>query len=127
MSAETVTDRRGVQETSDKKLNERFVYQDDEIIEKPFNWQEFGRLFAYMKPYARQLLPLVILMMILGTITKLSVPFLISLAIDRAIAPQSGLPNVTLLYLIAGSILLLYLIQWAANTYRIKLTNIIGQ
>ena len=66
MSAETVTDRRGVQETSDKKLNERFVYQDDEIIEKPFNWQEFGRLFAYMKPYARQLLPLVILMMILG-------------------------------------------------------------
>lgn len=33
----------------------------------------------------------------------------------------------TMLYLIAGSIFVLYLIQWAANTYRIKLTNIIGQ
>ena len=108
-------------------MNERFVYQDDEVIEKPFNWQEFARLFAYMKPYARQLLPFVILMMILGTITKLAVPFLISLAIDRAIAPQTGVPSMTLLYIIAGSILLLYLIQWAANTYRIKLTNIIGQ
>lgn len=127
MSAETVADRREVKETSDKKMNERFVYQDDEIIEKPFNWREFGRLFAYMKPYARQLLPLIILMMILGTITKLSVPFLISLAIDKAIAPATGLPSLTMLYIIAGSVLVLYLIQWAANTYRIKLTNIIGQ
>lgn len=127
MSAETVADRREVQETSDKKMNERFVYQDDEIIEKPFNWREFGRLFSYMKPYARQLLPLIILMMILGTITKLSVPFLISLAIDKAIAPATGLPSLTMLYIIAGSVLVLYLIQWAANTYRIKFTNIIGQ
>lgn len=90
MSAETIADRREAKGASEKKLNERFVYQDDEIIEKPFNWKEFGRLFAYMKPYAKQLLPLVILMMILGTITKLSVPFLISLAIDRAIAPPQG-------------------------------------
>lgn len=127
MSAETIADRREAKVASEKKLNERFVYQDDEIIEKPFNWKEFGRLFAYMKPYAKQLLPLVILMMILGTITKLSVPFLISLAIDRAIAPATGLPSMTMLYLIAGSIFVLYLIQWAANTYRIKLTNIIGQ
>ena len=100
MSAETVADRREVKGTSEKNLNERFVYQDDEIIEKPFNWKEFGRLFGYMKPYARQLLPLIILMMILGTITKLSVPFLISLAIDRAIAPENGLPSMTLLYII---------------------------
>lgn len=127
MSAETIADRREAKVASEKKLNERFVYQDDEIIEKPFNWKEFGRLFAYMKPYAKQLLPLVILMMILGTITKLSVPFLISLAIDRAIAPATGLPSMTMLYLIAGSIFVLYLIQWATNTYRIKLTNIIGQ
>ncbi len=40
---------------------ERFVYQDDEIIEKPFNWKEFETFVRHMKPYAKQLLPLIIL------------------------------------------------------------------
>ncbi|NEU28158.1 ABC transporter ATP-binding protein [Paenibacillus polymyxa] len=111
-----------------KPINERFVYQDDEVIDKPFNWVEFKRLLAYMKPYARQILPILLVMMILGTITKLTVPYLISLAIDKAIAPAwPALPSVKLLLLITGAVLLLYLIQWAANTYRIKFTNIIGQ
>lgn len=111
-----------------KPTNERFVYQDDEVIDKPFNWTEFKRLLAYMKPYARQILPILLVMMILGTITKLTVPYLISLAIDKAIAPASpALPSVKLLLLITGAVLLLYLIQWAASTYRIKFTNIIGQ
>ncbi len=67
-------------------------------------------------------------MMILGTITKLSVPFLISLAIDRAIAPENGTAKHDhVISLLRDPVLLLYLIQWAANTYRIKLTNIIGQ
>ncbi|MDQ0491929.1 ATP-binding cassette subfamily B protein [Paenibacillus brasilensis] len=111
-----------------KSKNERFVYQDDDVIDKPFNWSEFKRLLAYMKPYARQILPILLVMMILGTITKLTVPYLISLAIDKAIAPVGpALPSVKLLLLITGAVLLLYLIQWAANTYRIKFTNIIGQ
>lgn len=111
-----------------KPKNERFVYQDDDVIDKPFNWTEFRRLLAYMKPYARQILPILLLMMILGTITKLTVPYLISQAIDKAIAPTwPTLPSLKLLLLITGAVLLLYLIQWAANTYRIKFTNIIGQ
>ncbi|EHS57377.1 ABC transporter ATP-binding protein [Paenibacillus sp. Aloe-11] len=111
-----------------KPKNERFVYQDDDVIDKPFNWSEFKRLLAYMKPYARQILPILLVMMILGTITKLTVPYLISLAIDKAIAPAwPAMPSVKLLLLITGAVLLLYLIQWAANTYRIKFTNIIGQ
>ncbi|WP_328800085.1 ABC transporter ATP-binding protein [Paenibacillus sp. LX16] len=111
-----------------KPTNERFVYQDDDVIDKPFNWSEFKRLLAYMKPYARQILPILLVMMILGTITKLTVPYLISLAIDKAIAPAwPALPSVKLLLLITGAVLLLYLIQWAASTYRIKFTNIIGQ
>ncbi|WP_342414621.1 ABC transporter ATP-binding protein [Paenibacillus sp. FSL R10-2782] len=114
--------------TLQKQMNERFVYQDDDVIDKPFNWSEFKRLLAYMKPYARQILPILLVMMILGTITKLTVPYLISLAIDKAIAPTGpALPSVKLLLLITGAVLLLYLIQWAASTYRIKFTNIIGQ
>ncbi|MFM9280277.1 ABC transporter ATP-binding protein [Paenibacillus jiagnxiensis] len=104
-------------------MNERFVYQDDEVIDKPFNWVEFKRLFAYMKPYARQMLPLIALMMVLGTMTKLAVPFLTSQAIDKAIT----VPNLKLLLTLTGIVLVLYIIQWGANVYRIKYTNIIGQ
>lgn len=109
------------------KIEERFVYQDDELIDKAFDWQQFRRLFAYMKPYAKQMLPLIIVMTVLGTVTKLAVPYLTSLAIDRAIAPANGQTSLSLLYGITASVLVLYLIQWASGVYRIKYTNIIGQ
>lgn len=108
-------------------IEERFVYQDDELIDKAFNWKQFRRLFSYMKPYAKQLLPLIGLMTILGTVTKLTVPFLTSTAIDKAIAPVNGTPSLSLLYILASSVVVLYLIQWGASVYRIKYTNIIGQ
>ncbi|WP_211744933.1 ABC transporter ATP-binding protein [Paenibacillus sp. Marseille-Q4541] len=128
MSAESAAESKKIPGIKEKKNQERFVYQDDDVIEKPFNWGEFTRLFSYMKPYAKQLLPIIIIMMVLGTITKLTVPYLISLAIDSAISPSDGsMPSLRLLYWIAGGILLLYIIQWAAATYRIKYTNIIGQ
>ncbi|GAB6990227.1 ABC transporter ATP-binding protein [Paenibacillus pini] len=113
--------------TSTGQTGERFVYQDDEIMDKSFDWGQFARLFGYMKPYAKQLLPLVILMMILGTVTKLTVPFLTSLAIDKAIAPEDGNTSLKMLYIITGIVLVLYIVQWLASTYRIKFTNIIGQ
>lgn len=128
MSNDAAVEKQNIPGVKEKKTQERFVYQDDEVIEKPFNWGQFSRLFSYMKPYAKQLLPIVIVMMVLGTITKLTVPYLTSLAIDRAIAPTDGSsPSLTLLYWIAGGILLLYIIQWVAATIRIKYTNIIGQ
>ncbi|MEK5253597.1 ABC transporter ATP-binding protein [Paenibacillus sp. FSL F4-0125] len=108
-------------------LDERFVYKDDDVIDKAFDWKQFTRLFSYMRPYAKQMLPLVSIMMILGTITKLTVPFLTSLAIDRAIAPKVGNPSLTLLYSLTAGVIVLYLIQWIAGVYRIKYTNIIGQ
>ncbi|MGG4147245.1 ABC transporter ATP-binding protein [Paenibacillus algorifonticola] len=108
----------------DKK--ERFIYKDDDAIEKPFNWVQVGRLFVYMKPYKRQLIP-AIFMMIIGTLTRLATPALVILAIDEAIQPADGAASLPKLYLYAGLMLLLYVVQWAANSYRIKYTNIIGQ
>ncbi|WP_099091645.1 ABC transporter ATP-binding protein [Paenibacillus riograndensis] len=108
-------------------LEERFVYKDDDVIDKAFDWKQFTRLFSYMKPYARQMLPLVLVMMILGTVTKLTVPYLTSMAIDKAIAPKSGNPSLTLLYTLTAIVIVLYLIQWIAGVYRIKYTNVIGQ
>ncbi|WP_152663568.1 ABC transporter ATP-binding protein [Paenibacillus wulumuqiensis] len=109
------------------RVEERFIYQDDELIDKAFNWGQFSRLFSYMKPYARQLLPFILLMMVLGTVTKLAVPLITGMAIDRAIQPANGVPSLKLLYGLTALALVLYLIQWAANAYRIKYTNIIGQ
>ncbi len=102
----------------------RFVYKDDDDIDKAFNWKQFGRLFSYMRPYAKQMLPLILIMTILGTVTKLAVPYLTGvMAIDGAI--KNG--DQTLLYIVTASVLGLYLIQWIANVFRIKYTNIIGQ
>ncbi len=124
----SVDDKQKVADTSASvRVEERFIYQDDELIDKAFNWGQFSRLFSYMKPYARQLLPFILLMMVLGTVTKLAVPLITGMAIDRAIQPANGMPSLKLLYGLTALALVLYLIQWAANAYRIKYTNIIGQ
>ncbi|ACT01145.1 ABC transporter ATP-binding protein [Paenibacillus sp. JDR-2] len=113
-----------IKNASDKK--ERFIYQDDDAIEKPFNWSQMRRLFIYMKPYTRQLIP-VIVAMIIGTITRLTIPALTIVAIDQAIQPENGDTSYGKLYLVAGIMVALFIIQWASNQYRIKYTNIIGQ
>ncbi|WP_028561219.1 ABC transporter ATP-binding protein [Paenibacillus pinihumi] len=115
------------QQSKASNKRERFVYEDDQVIEKPFNWAQLGRLFHYMKPYRKQLLPIIITMMILGTATRLAIPALVILAIDEAIWPKEGSPSLTLLYTYAAIMLGLYIIQWGANTLRIRYTNIIGQ
>ncbi|GGA01584.1 putative ABC transporter ATP-binding protein YknV [Paenibacillus marchantiophytorum] len=102
---------------------QRFVYQDDELIDKPFDWGQLKRLFSYMKPYRKQMLPIIIVMMLVGAITKLTVPLLIREAIDKAIIPK----DTHLLLIIVGIMFAVYLIQWIANTFRIKYTNMIGQ
>ncbi|MBO2943109.1 ABC transporter ATP-binding protein [Paenibacillus sp. F411] len=108
-------------------LNERFVYQDDEAIEKPFNWKQLARLASYMRPYAKQMIPLVIILMLIGTVTKLTVPYLTGMAIDKALGAETGSTNLTLLYQIAAAVLLLFVVQYITGIFRIKYTNIIGQ
>lgn len=108
--------------SKNSKTGERFVYQDDDLIEKPFNWAQVRRLITYMKPYSKQLLPIILISIVLVTLTKLAIPFLISHAIDDAIQPG----NKRLLLILAGSMGVVYIIQWLANNFRIKYTNMIG-
>ncbi|WP_225442470.1 ABC transporter ATP-binding protein [Paenibacillus lycopersici] len=116
------------QETKQPRAaNERFIYKDDDAIEKPFNWAQVSRLFTYMKPYRKKLVPVILIPMLLGTLTRLAIPALFIKAIDDAINPKAGDPSLSKLYMYGAMMLALYIIQWAANTYRIKYTNIIGQ
>jgi ATP-binding cassette subfamily B protein len=113
------------QASKGRNRNERFVYQDDDAIEKPFNWAQIRRLYFYMRPYRRQLMP-VLLMMVVGTLTRLGTPLLMLQAIDGVLG-EKGSQNVYHLVGIGAGMLALYILQWISNTYRIKYTNIIGQ
>jgi len=108
-------------------MSRQFKYQDDEVILKSFNWQSMTRLFAYLKPYRSAVVRVVFVMTVFGMMTKLAIPFLISLAIDRAIDPKNGQGSVPLLLGLIASMLALYALRWWAQQYTIRQTNVIGQ
>lgn len=127
MSAEpnkkAASDSGGVEADARGDVRARFVYQDDEIMEKPFDWGQARRLAHYVKPYRKELLPIILLMMVLGTGTRLAIPLLISWVIDRAIGPG----RLDLLFIYASVMVVLYVVQWLANRYRIRYVHLIGQ
>ncbi|WP_010282846.1 ABC transporter ATP-binding protein [Bacillus timonensis] len=105
-------------------INNRFHYSTDQAIEKPFNWKQMIRLLGYMKPYSKNLLPLSIIMVLLTTAVRLIAPILIGkYTIDHAIANK----DTNLLIILVATIAGLYAINYVANIFRIKWTNMLGQ
>lgn len=117
------TTSKNTESPKDANEKQRFVYQDDELMDKSFDWAQLRRLGAYLKPYRKQMLPVILFAMLLGTVAKLTIPYLIGLAIDDAIGNGKG----KMLIMIASGMLGLYIVQWFVNSYRIKYLNIIGQ
>jgi ATP-binding cassette, subfamily B, multidrug efflux pump len=111
-----------------QKVNEnvlkRFHYSTDQVIDKPFNWNQMLRLFGYMKPYRKNLLPLSLAMVIVNTLVRLTIPILIGVyTLDKALVEKNGSLLAILVTVIAG----LYLASYIANVYRIKWMNELGQ
>lgn len=111
-----------------KKVNEnvlkRFHYSTDLVIDKPFNWNQMLRLFSYMKPYRKNLLPLSIAMVIITTLVRLTIPILIGkYTIDKAIVEK----DMGLLAVLVTTIGCLYITAYIANIFRIKWMNDLGQ
>lgn len=105
-------------------LKERFQYSTDTIIEKPFNWKQMLRLFSYIKPYSKSLLPLAFLAVIVSAIVRLVAPILIGVyTLDHAIKNKDTKLLTILVLTIAG----MYIISYVANTFRIKWMNQLGQ
>ena len=113
-------------EKTKTQTRDRFVYTDDEIIEKPFNWSQLARLFEYLKPYKKDFLP-IIMVMIIGTLTRLGIPLIIYYGIEHFIEPNIGTGEVGGLWKLGVIMIVLYTIQMVATRFRIKRTNIIGQ
>ncbi|MFE8703718.1 ABC transporter ATP-binding protein [Cytobacillus sp. FJAT-54145] len=102
----------------------RFQYSTDQVIEKPFNWKQMLRLFSYMKPYRKNLLPLAILMVIINTAVRLIIPILIGVyTLDKALIDGNTGMLTYLVLLIFG----LYAASYVANFFRIKWMNQLGQ
>jgi ATP-binding cassette, subfamily B, multidrug efflux pump len=102
----------------------RFHYSVDQVIDKPFNWGQMARLFAYLKPYQKNLLPLSALMVIITTAVRLIIPILIGVyTLDKAIKNK----DTNMLFILVSSIAGLYLLSYLANILRIKWMNQLGQ
>jgi ATP-binding cassette subfamily B multidrug efflux pump len=102
----------------------RFHYSVDQVIEMPFNWAQMGRLFAYLKPYQKKLLPLSALMVIITTAVRLIIPILIGVyTLDRAIKHKDQ----KMLVILVSVIAVLYIISYLANILRIRWMNELGQ
>lgn len=102
----------------------RFEYSQDPIIDKPFNWGQMLRLFSYMKPYRKNLLPFSMIMVLINTAVRLIIPLLIGVyTLDRAIVNKDAKLLTTLVVIISG----LYMASYIANFFRIKWMNQLGQ
>jgi len=108
-------------------MSRQFQYQDDVLIEKSFNWKQMARLFDYLKPYKGAVTRVVFVMMVFGMLTRLAIPYLISLAIDKVIDPDGGNGSMGYLSIVFGVMLAMYGLRWWAQNYTIHHTNDIGQ
>jgi ATP-binding cassette subfamily B multidrug efflux pump len=95
---------------------------DEELEEKPFNFQLFKRTLGYVRPYKKQLL-IISVFLIIGLMAGLFEPLLIKHAIDQGILRKD--PDV--LQQVGLTMLLLYLVGLSAGFIRVRFVNRISQ
>lgn len=105
-----------------ERKSERFSYRDEEAVEKPFDARQLWRLLSYVAPY-RARVAWALAFTLVASATRLALPFILGLAIDRALAPG----DMGALDRYAAGYLALQLVYWAASYVRIRLTNRMGQ
>ncbi|NLN41512.1 MAG: ABC transporter ATP-binding protein, partial [Clostridiales bacterium] len=95
---------------------------DDEELEKPFDKEQFKRLMGYMKPYGKQVIITLILMMV-AAVCGLLGPYFLQVAIDNYIevADYKGLTIITLLFLATN------LINMVCMKQRVYIMSSVGQ
>ncbi|WP_066400906.1 ABC transporter ATP-binding protein [Neobacillus mesonae] len=107
-----------------KLILERFHYAQDQVIDKPFNWKQMWRLLQYLRPYAKNLLPLSFLTVVVSTVVRLIIPILIGVyTLDKAIIKKDTTLLTQLVFLISG----LYVLSYIVNALRIRWMNRLGQ
>ncbi|MFB3161006.1 ABC transporter ATP-binding protein [Neobacillus sp. 179-J 1A1 HS] len=107
-----------------KQILERFHYSQDQVIDKSFNWKQMWRLLQYIKPYAKNLLPLSFMTVIISATIRLLIPILIGVyTLDRALIEKDTTLLIQLVSIITG----LYVLSYIVNALRIRWMNQLGQ
>ncbi|NGY85991.1 ABC transporter ATP-binding protein [Bacillus megaterium] len=83
-----------------------------------------ARLFRYLHPYRRNLLPFSFLMVIITTVIRLAIPILIGVyTLDHAVKNKNSTTLMQLVFIIFS----LYILSYIANVFRIKWMNQLGK
>lgn len=97
-------------------------FDEDEAISKEFNWQQFKRLLTYLKPYKKQMLVTLVLM-IIASIASLLGPYLVKIAMDTEIPNK----NYNMLLILSLIFFVSIIINSISLKYKIRIMSNIGQ
>ena len=100
----------------------RNTYEVDEKLETKFNMKHWIRIMQYVKPYQKEMIFTIFLMMVASVVMLLG-PYLMQQAIDKKI-PQGDILGLVLL---SGIFLLTIIINDICTKYRIRTMSYIGQ
>ncbi len=97
-------------------------FDTDEQLDEQFNPHIVKRLFQWVVPYKKQMITACAFMM-LSALASLSSPYLIRMAIDKAIPEK----NITMLFALAGALLCCVLIVRFCLSQRLKIMTKLAQ
>jgi ATP-binding cassette subfamily B multidrug efflux pump len=99
-----------------------YVLQSEEALDKKYDPQIVRKLLPFLQPYSKQGLAALVLMTI-ATVTSVSGPYFVKVALDDGLAAGdlAVLRQTLVIYL------LVMLVQWGTNYYRVVLMSRIGQ
>jgi ATP-binding cassette subfamily B protein len=100
----------------------RNTYKEDEILEEPFNIKHLLRAWVYVKKHANKML-FALILSALGAVAGLFVPLIQEIALDEAIPDK----NTKFLFILAGLMILTYLVSVVFTTIRSRIMTKVGQ
>jgi len=100
----------------------RNTYKEDEILEEPFNIKHLLRAWVYVKKHANKML-FALILSALGAVAGLFVPLIQQIALDEAIPNK----NTKFLFILAGLMILTYLVSVVFTTIRSRIMTKVGQ
>ena len=99
-----------------------YVLQSEEALDKKYDPKIVRKLLPYLKPYMKQVITALILMTV-ATITSVSGPYFVKVALDNGLAAG----NLAVLRQTLVIYLLVMLVQWGTNYFRVVIMSRVGQ
>jgi ATP-binding cassette subfamily B multidrug efflux pump len=99
-----------------------YVLQSEEALDKKYDPQIVRKLLPFLQPYLKQGITALLLMTV-ATITSVSGPYFVKIALDDGLAAK----NLTVLRQTLIIYLIVMLVQWGTNYLRVVIMSRVGQ